>query len=572
MEFILFIAVALLLIFVFKLQGRLEKIEELLKPGLAKMQIKQTGVQTSPSSASLIQPKPPMPSQSIQTNPAWIDELVEWSKRDWLLKLGALLLLIGFGWLASYAFINNWIGPMGRIVLGIIAGILILLFGWWRIKKYLHQGSIFMVLGSTIILLTIFAAREIYGFFTPTSALLVMFLSTVFVAVASVRYKTSSLALSSLVLAGIAPFFTNAPSPNFIGLFFYLFAVVLGTIWIIILTDWRILTTAALILVSAYSLSHLESPISPDRGVLLLFAYAFAAVFFITNTMGLLRLKDKAMLYDLITAGGNGLFLLFWIMSAAPDELRSLIISAWMIVFSAGAFLIFKITQKREPFYVYAGVGVTMLAAATSAELNGAALTIAYTIESAIVPPVVFFTLRDVRVAQYTSLLLIGPLLLSLKNITSSSWLTAVFHQDFFVLFILAAVLLGLGLFFFQLRQQNQEKQPLDLSKLLLITGSIYVYLLLWLSLHAAIANDDTATMISLVIYTIIGLTAYFYGRVNAKNEMIFYGGTLLGLVVTRLLFVDVWKMQLTGRIITFFIIGILLISTAFVGRKKPNV
>jgi hypothetical protein len=37
----------------------------------------------------------------------------EWIKEDWLMKLGALLLLIGFGWLASYAFLHNWIGPHG---------------------------------------------------------------------------------------------------------------------------------------------------------------------------------------------------------------------------------------------------------------------------------------------------------------------------------------------------------------------------------------------------------------------------------------------------------------------------
>lgn len=40
-----------------------------------------------------------------------------------------MLLLIGFGWLTTYAFLNNWIGPMGRIALGIIAGSLFILLG-----------------------------------------------------------------------------------------------------------------------------------------------------------------------------------------------------------------------------------------------------------------------------------------------------------------------------------------------------------------------------------------------------------------------------------------------------------
>ncbi|MBI4021961.1 MAG: hypothetical protein HY372_01255, partial [Candidatus Andersenbacteria bacterium] len=46
------------------------------------------------------------------------------------------------------------------------------------------------------------------------------------------------------------------------------------------------------------------------------------------------------------------------------------------------------------------------------------------------------------------------------------------------------------------------------------------------------------------------------------------YGAVLLGFVVLRLLFIDVWKLALTGRIITFFLVGALLVSTAFLGRR----
>src|SRR3989338_7209454 len=121
------------------------------------------------------------------------------------------------------------------------------------IKEYLNQGGVFLVLGSTTILLTIFAAREIYGFFTPFSALSVMFLSTAFVAFVSVMYKSRSLAIASLVLAGIAPLLTDAPSTNYVQLFSYLFVVILGAIWIVALTGRRELTTVALLLIAVYS-------------------------------------------------------------------------------------------------------------------------------------------------------------------------------------------------------------------------------------------------------------------------------------------------------------------------------
>jgi len=126
---------------------------------------------------------------------------MEWTKEDWLLKLGALLLLIGLGWFVTYAFANNWIGPMGRIAIGLVAGSLFIALGWLRMPKYQQQSGWFMVLGSTTVLVTIFAAREIYGFFTPASALMVMFATTALVALASVKHKVEWLALASLILA-----------------------------------------------------------------------------------------------------------------------------------------------------------------------------------------------------------------------------------------------------------------------------------------------------------------------------------------------------------------------------------
>ena len=136
-----------------------------------------------------------------------------------------------------------------RVALGIVAGALFILLGWWRIKKYINQGGIFLVLGSTTILLTIFAAREIYDFFTPFSALVVMFLSTAFVALASVKYNNRARSLLSLTLAGIAPLLTKAPETDHIGLFAYLFVVILGVIWIVALTGQRKLTAVSLIII-----------------------------------------------------------------------------------------------------------------------------------------------------------------------------------------------------------------------------------------------------------------------------------------------------------------------------------
>ena len=595
MGFLTVIGEIVVLIIILNLRGRVQKLEQFIKGGATQrtaepiyqpppqqLEAQQLAIpgslldyikRTSNTIITKVQATTPIATPK-QAGPTLSEKFVEWLEEDWLLKLGALLLLIGFGWLTTYAFLNNWIGPMGRIALGIIAGALFILLGYWRIKNYITQGEIFLVLGSTTILLTIFAARAVYDFFTPLSALVVMFLSTAFVALASVKYNSRALSLLSLTLAGIVPLLTKAPATDRVGLFAYLFVVILGAIWIVALTGQRELTTASLIIISAYSAPHLLLPSSfplVDIQTLLLFAYAFAALFFLTNTAGILKLRDKEIIPDLVAAAGNGLFLLAWIMTATQDEWKSLIIAAWMVVFAVGAFLIFRITQRREPFYVYAGVGIAMLAAATSAELHGATLTIAYTIESGIIALIAYMVLQDIKIAERISLLLIGPAILSNGSLTSRAWAISVIHKDFFVLLVFALTLLGLGAFFLKRVKEIEEKESKQLNAILLIVGSFYAYALLWLSLHAGLQNDNTAVMISLVIYTIIGLIAYFYGLANERRGLRLYGGALVKFVVGRLLLVDVWNMELAGRIVIFFLIGSLLVSTAFLGKKKQN-
>lgn len=570
MEFILLCAVILLFVLFFNLYGRVTALEERAK--LRTIEPIAPAIQViEEMNVSVAVPERDWTVDSAEYPLSWLERLEQWAKEEWLLKLGALLILIGFGWLTSYAFLNNWIGPMGRIFIGILAGAMFLVFGWWRMRKEIHQGGIFLVLGSTTVLLTLFAARELYDFFSPSSALVVMFLSTAFVGLASVKFKNKALALASLLLASIAPLLTNSPAPDYVSLFAYLFVVILGAIWIVALTGQRALTAWALAIVTVYSFSHWNSFfVQSNQSTLLLFAYAFTAVFFLANALGLIkRGKTEDLSIDLWTAAGNGAFLLIWILVAAPEEWKSLIIALWMIIFAIGAFMIFKISARREPFYVYAGVSIALLGAATAVELSSTSLVIGYTIESVLIVLVAYALMRSVRIAERLSLLFLVPIGLSIESMRAPIWQYAVYHEHFFVLAALAVALLGLGLFFFERLQAVERRVASRATISLLIAGSVYVDILLWLSTHAAFDDKDAAVTISLVAYTLTGLAAYVIGQSHAKKALSFYGATVLGFVVVRLLFVDIWHMDLTGRIITFFAIGALLMSTAFYGRTK---
>ena len=461
---------------------------------------------------------------------------------------------------------------MGRIVIGLLLGIFFLLLGSWRIKQEQHQGGVFLSLGSTTILLTLFAARTIYGFFTPLSALIIMFLSSAYVALASVKYKSRALSLVSLTLAGIAPLLTHSLSSDPTGLFIYLLVVVLGTLWIVALTSRTELTMAALILIALYSLPYLSSFYSLlEAKTVLIFAYAFVAIFFMANVLGIIKLKPKEILPDILVAAGNAALLLSWIIIVEQPEWQSLVITAWMMAFVAGAFLSYKLVKRKEPFYIYATAGIAMLAAATAVELKGASLTIAYTIECGLLVLLTRAIFKERQLTEWVSWLLAWPILLGVESTAAWRWKDGIMHQDFFVLLILSLMLLGLGLFFYNLSKKTPQEESPNIHPPLLTIGALYAYSLLWLSLQATLANENFAVMISLVVYTIIGLATYFIGVSLERKGLQLHGGILTCFVVARLLLVDVWAMQLEGRIITFSLIGVLLLSTAFLTKREQK-
>jgi uncharacterized membrane protein len=414
----------------------------------------------------------------VAATPSGFENFISWLKKDFLMKVGALLLLMGLGWFVSYAFMNNWIGPMGRILLGLLTGASILILGAWRIKSYEHQGAIFMVLGSGTVLLTVFAARALYDFFTPTSALLLMFATVLFVALVSVKYKRNSLALAGLIIAGIAPYLTFSPMPLLVEQFMYLFVVVAGTLWVVYFTGWRNLTLTALIIVFLETLPFFD--VGESSFIVLMWVFLFVAIFFIANIVSILRVQGMALSKaHLLTALGTAFFLVLWVFGAAPEEYQSLLLAAWMIVFSFGAYIVYWTTAERAPFYVYGGTSIALLAAATAAELNGAVLTIAYTGEvTALIIAAMVLRLGD-KVITSLSALFVVPVILSSVYISSSSWRIGVFHEDFFVLLIITLTTLILGLVLMERARGNDAEHTTRVLGNVFLAGGVGYILIL---------------------------------------------------------------------------------------------
>ena len=239
------------------------------------------------------------------------------------------------------------------------------------------------------------------------------------------------------------------------------------------------------------------------------------------------------------------------------------------------AFVAFKFSSKLAPFYAYGAVAVAFIGAATAEQLSGATLVIAFTMEVLLIVLCVLYLTKNIKTAGSASLLFIVPVILSFTSISQYANSHEIFTKDFFVLLLLGISLISVCRIIissFKLLNQGEEEKEVSTGSVLVVLGIFYFGYIIWeLSHIILIGAPDMATMTALLIYTICGIAAYFSGLYSNDMARKTYGIILLAFVVIRLISVDVWQMELFGRVITFLAIGVLLMGTAFLTKRKKH-
>src|SRR5712692_5173384 len=106
----------------------------------------------------------------------------------WLNRIGIVAMLVGVSYFLKYAFENNWIGPGGRIVIGLLAGIgLVLWSERFRDRGYAAFSYSLKAVGIGTLYLSLWGAFQVYHLIPSAAA---------FVAMAIVTASTIALSLS----------------------------------------------------------------------------------------------------------------------------------------------------------------------------------------------------------------------------------------------------------------------------------------------------------------------------------------------------------------------------------------
>ena len=100
----------------------------------------------------------------------------------WFYYVGILAMALAMAFFLKYAFDNNWIGPTGRVAIGMLIGSALFPVSQWilgRGYKYFSEGI--AGLGAAILYLSIWAGWHYYQLFGQTPAFVMMMVVTALV-------------------------------------------------------------------------------------------------------------------------------------------------------------------------------------------------------------------------------------------------------------------------------------------------------------------------------------------------------------------------------------------------------
>jgi uncharacterized membrane protein len=199
----------------------------------------------------------------------------------WLNRIGIAALLIGISYFLKFAFDNNWIGPAGRVTIGLLAGIAMVAWSErFRAKGYQAFSYSLKAVGIGAMYLSLWAAFQVYSLI-PSGAAFVMML-TVTGATAAMAWAQDAQILAAFALTGgfSTPLLLSTGQNREVDLFAYVAILDLATLALITFKPWRRLLVMSyagtlLLYVGWYSTFYSRSQLN----ITLAFATLFFAIF-----------------------------------------------------------------------------------------------------------------------------------------------------------------------------------------------------------------------------------------------------------------------------------------------------
>ncbi|HEX3470802.1 MAG TPA: DUF2339 domain-containing protein [Silvibacterium sp.] len=158
---------------------------------------------------------------------------------QWFNRIGILAVLIGMAWFLKLAIDNHWIGPLGRVIIGLISGAG--LIAWserFRSRGYAAFSYSLKAVGSGILYLSLWAAFALFQLVPSSVAFAAMILVTAFNGFMCWAQDSELLALYAIIGGFSTPLLLSTGENHEVTLFSYLLLLNVAVFLLVALRPW----------------------------------------------------------------------------------------------------------------------------------------------------------------------------------------------------------------------------------------------------------------------------------------------------------------------------------------------
>jgi uncharacterized membrane protein len=201
----------------------------------------------------------------------------------WLNRIGIAAVLIGVALFLKYAFVNNWVGPAGRISIGLFAGIAVVAWSErFRAKGFALFSYGLKAVGTGTLYLSLWAAFSMYHLMGSGLAGLAMFVVTASTVAMAIAEDAEILAAFALVGGFATPLLLSTGENKEIQLFSYIALLDIASVVLVTRKPWRRLLLMSFVgtlflYAGWYSEFYDLSQLTPTMAFAALFFMIFAA-------------------------------------------------------------------------------------------------------------------------------------------------------------------------------------------------------------------------------------------------------------------------------------------------------
>lgn len=248
-----------------------------------------------PRAAAPTSHAPGAPSPAVQPAAARSEESLE-SRigSQWLNRIGIAAVLIGVSYFLKYAFENNWIGPGGRVAIGLLAGIGVVIWSErFRARGYTVFSLSLKAVGIGVLYLSLWAASpQLYGLIPAPLAFLAMVAVTASTFFMAIRQDAQVLAAFALAGGFATPILLSTGQNRAVELFSYVALLDVATVVLTAFRPWRKLLAASFLGTLIYYVGWYDQHYSDDQ---LFRTLGFATLFFVIfGVVPLIRRRETA--------------------------------------------------------------------------------------------------------------------------------------------------------------------------------------------------------------------------------------------------------------------------------------